>query len=135
LHYLLFVFAFLWFAFIAPLKVTLAVVLSLLIVTSVVKATANAVLGESSYSESFKSIAFSFIFLGIALFTLLGFSKGAGVNGFSGLSGIAVLGGFLTAYILGFKVGLGASFGASAIVALVSTVVSGMLFYAFKSLL
>lgn len=131
MHYLLFIFAFIWFAFIAPLKVTLAICLSLILVTSIVKATATAVVGSTTFGDSFKSVGVAFVFLGIALFTLISFSRGTG----QGAPAILVLSGFLVAYILGFKVGLGASFGASAIIAAVSTAVSGALFFGLKPLL
>ena len=131
MHYLLFIFAFIWFAFIAPLKVTLAICLSLILITSIVKATATAIVGSTSFRDSFKSVGLAFMFLGIALFTLISFSKGAE----QGAPILLVLSGFLVAYILGFKVGLGASFGASAIIAAVSTTVSGALFFCLKPLL
>jgi hypothetical protein len=130
-HYLLFILAFLWFAFIAPLKVTVAVCISLLIVTSVVKATASAVIGPSTYKEAFKSIGLAFVFMVVAGFTLISFTSGMG----RGAPGLLVLCGFLAAYIFGFKFGLGASFGSSSIIAAVSTAVSGVLFFILKPML
>ena len=130
MHYLLFIFAFIWFAFIAPFKITVAVCVSLLIVTSVVKATTNAVAGSSTYPEAFKSIGLAFAFMAIALFTLFSFNMGTG----QGAPLMLVLGVFLVSYILGFKVALGTSFGASAVIALVSTAVSGVLFLIVRAL-
>ena len=130
MHYLLFILAFIWFAFIAPLKVTLAICLSLILIVSIVKTTATAVMGSTSFGDSFKSIGLAFVFLGIALLALISFSKDTG----QGAPAILVLPGFLAAYILGFKVGLGASFGASTIIAAVSTAVSGALFFGLKPL-
>ena len=65
----------------------------------------------------------------------MSYTVGTGVSRFSGLSAAAVLVGFFVAYVLGFKLSLGTSFGASAIVAIISTVVSGVLFWLVRSAL
>ena len=135
MHYLLFICAFLFFAFIAPLKVTLATCLLLLLVTTAVRFTTRAVAGvESSYGEAAKAVGLSFFFLVIALLVLLSFAKGTGITQFTGLAGYLVFVAFFVAYVLGFKLSLGASFGASAVVAVVSTVASTVLFLVFRSL-
>jgi len=134
MHYLLFLGAFLFFAFIAPLKITLAACLMLLLVTTVIRFTTRAVAGvESSYSEAAKAMALSFFFLVIAFFTLLSFASGTGVNQFTGLAGYLVALVFFAAYVLGFKLSLGISFVASGLIAVVSTVVSTALFFALKA--
>ena len=135
MHYLLFGPAFLWLAVVAPAKVTASVILALILVTSIVKLTATFVVGESTFSASFKSIALSFAFLGMAFITLLSFSQWTGINGIAGLSSVSIFGGFLLAYLFGFKLGLGISFVASLVVALVSTLISGGLFYGLRSFL
>jgi hypothetical protein len=135
MHYLLFIGAFLFFAFIAPLKITLAACLMLLLVTTAVRFTTRAVAGvASSYGETAKAMALSFFFVVIAFFTLLSFSKGTGVTQFTGLAGYLVFFAFLGAYVLGFKLSLGLSFVASSVVAVVSTVASTALFLAFRAL-
>ena len=135
MHYLLFIGAFLFFAFIAPLKITLAACLMLLLVTTVVRFTTRAVAGvESSYSEAAKAMALSFFFLVIAFFTLLSFAKGTGVTQFTGLAGYLVFIAFFVAYVLGFKLSLGLSFVASSLVAVVSTVASTALFVVLRAL-
>lgn len=135
MHYLLFIGAFLFFAFIAPLKVTLATCLLLLLVTTIVRFTARAVAGvEASYGEAAKAMGLSFFFLFLAFFALLSFAKGTGVTQFTGLAGHLVFAAFFVAYVLGFKLSLGLSFGASAVVAVVSTVASTGLFFLFRSL-
>ncbi|OOG44164.1 hypothetical protein [Polaromonas sp. A23] len=135
MHYLLFIGAFLFFAFIAPLKVTLATCAMLLIVTAVIRFTTRAVAGvESSYGEAAKAMGLSFFFVVIAFFVLLSFSTGTGVTQFTGLAGYLVFVAFLLSYVLGFKLSLGLSLGVSAIVAVISTVASTALFLAFRSL-
>jgi hypothetical protein len=135
MHYLLFIGAFLFFAFIAPLKVTLATCAMLLIVTTVIRFTTRTVAGvESSYGEAAKAMGLSFFFVVIAFFVLLSFSKGTGVAQFTGLAGYLVFAAFLLSYVLGFKLSLGLPLGASAIVAVISTVASTALFFAFRSL-
>jgi hypothetical protein len=137
MHYVLFIFAFLLFAFIAPAETVFSLCLSLLLVTSVVKFTASAVTGdrEISLAQSFKSVALACFFLAIALFTLRSFSRGTGISDFTGVSALPVLGGFLFSYILGFRFGLGTSFGASAIIAVFSTIVSAALYFLFRTML
>lgn len=134
MHYLLFIGAFLFFAFIAPLKLTLATCALLLIVTTIIRLTTRAVAGvDSSYSEAAKAMALSFVFLVVSFFALFSFVKGTGVTHITGLAGYLVFGAFLVSYILGFKLSLGLSFGASSVVAVISTVASTVLFFAFRS--
>ena len=135
MHYVLFTGAFLFLAFIAPLKATLLTAAVLLIVTTVVKISAQTVVSlDFSYGESFKAVALSFFFLCIALLTLVSFSFGTGAQ-ISGLPALMVLAGFFSAYILGFKFGLGTTFGASAVIALISTLISSLIFWIGKSVL
>lgn len=135
MHYLLFIGAFLFFAFIAPMKVTLATCVLLLLVTTIIRYATKAVAGvESSYGEAAKAMALSFFFLVLAFFALLSFAKGTGVTQFTGLAGHLVFMAFFASYVLGFKVSLGLSFAPSAIVAIVSTVASTVLFVVFRNL-
>jgi len=129
MHYLLFTLAFLWFAFIAPLKVTLAVCVSLLLVTSLVRVVASKVIGPTTYVEAFKAICLAFVFLVIGVVLL------SSVTATSGAPLVLIILGFLVAYVLGFKLGLQASFGSSAVVAGISTVGSVVLYLVLKPLL
>ncbi|MDO9007638.1 MAG: hypothetical protein Q7U80_05390 [Thiobacillus sp.] len=139
MHYLLFIGAFLWFAFIAPLKVTVATGILLVLVTGVVTTTTRLVVGiQPSISEAAKAVALSFFFLAIALLTLFSFfattnSAGLSVN-ITGFSAWFVLAALLAAYTLGYKVSLGMSFGASATIAAISTVVSAVLIAVVKAI-
>lgn len=125
MHYLLLIGAVLWFSFLVPIKVTLATSVSLLLITSLIRHLAYAIGGVAvSYGDAFKAIGNSFVFLAVAVFTLLSFLKGSGIAHISGLPGIAVFGTFLAAYVLGFQVSLRLSFGTSALIALASTLAS-----------
>jgi hypothetical protein len=140
MHYLLFIGAFLWFAFIAPLKVTLATSVLLVLITGVVTTTTRLVSGvQPSYGDAAKAVALSFFFLAIALFTLLSFFVGTSSTGLNiqitGLAAWTVLAALLAAYTLGYKFSLGLSFGASAVIAAVSTGVSTVLFLVAKAIL
>jgi hypothetical protein len=133
MHYLLFIGAFLFFAFIAPLKVTLAACALLLILVAVVRYTAATVSGaESSYGEAAKGVGLSFFFVVIAFTILISFATGTGISRFTGLAGAVVFAAFLAAYALGFKLSLGLSLGGSAVVSLVAAVVSTGLFAVFR---
>ncbi len=135
MHYLLFVGAFLFFAFIAPLKVTLATCLLLLIVMTIIRVMTKAVAGaESSYAEAAKAVGLSFFFLVVAVLALLNFSSNTGITQFTGLAAGLVFFVFFAAYVLGFKLSLGIPFGPSAVVAVVSTVASTVLFLVFRRL-
>ncbi|AKJ29066.1 hypothetical protein [Caldimonas brevitalea] len=135
MHYLLFIGAFFFFAFTAPLKVTLATCILLLLVTTIIRFTTRAVAGiEPSYGEALKAVGLSFFFLVLAFAALLSFAAGTGISNFTGLAGHLVFFAFFAAYVLGFKLSLGISAGASAVVAIVATVASTALFVAFRTL-
>ena len=134
MHHLIFVGAFLFFAFVAPIEVTLLTCALLVTSAVVVKLAAQVVANTSpSLGEAFKSVGLSFAFLAIGLFTLASFSRGTGVSHFTGLPAVAVLGALLGSYVLGFKLALGTSLAASAVIALVSTAVTGLLLWAAKA--
>ncbi len=135
MHYLLLIGAFIFFAFIAPLKVTIVTCLFLLVIAAVVRFSTQAVVGfETSYGQAAKAVGLSFFFLLVAFFTLFSFAKGTGINKFTGLAGNLVFAGFFSAYVLGFKLSLSLSFGQSAAVAIVSTVLSTALFVLLRGL-
>lgn len=138
MQYLLLIGAILWFAFIAPLKVTLATCLFVLVILSVVRFSARAVTGiHASFGEAAKAVSLSFIFLAIAIFTWASFSLGVprGVSiQITGIASYAVFAFTLAAYALGFKLGLGISFGASIIVALISSAASTIAFMLIRGL-
>lgn len=136
MHYLLLIGALLWFSFLVPLKVTLATTVSLALITSLIRYVAYSMSGVAvTLGDAVKAIGNSFLFLVVAVFTLLSFLKGSGVTHISGLPGIAVFSAFLAAYILGFQVSLRLSFGASAVIALVSTLASTGAFLLARGLL
>ena len=135
MQYLLFIIAFLFFAFIAPLKLTLATCLFLLLNIAIIRFTAKVVSGaESSFSDAAKAMALSFVLLVGAFFVLLSFSQGTGITQFTGLAGLLVFSAFLASYVLGFKLSLGLAFGASAVVAFVSSVASTAFYLVFRNL-
>lgn len=136
MHYLLLIGALLWFSFLVPLKVTLATTVSLALITSLIRYVAYSMSGVAvTLGDAVKAIGNSFLFLVVTVFTLLSFLKGSGVTHISGLPGIAVFGAFLAAYVLGFQVSLRLSFGASAVIALVSTLASTGAFLLARGLL
>lgn len=138
MHYLLLIGAILWFAFIAPLKVTLATCLFVLVILSVVRFTAQAVTGvQATYGEAAKAVTLSFVLLVSAMLAWVSLSfsvpKGANIQ-VSELGSYVVFGSTLAAYILGFKFGLGVTFGASAVIALISSVASTVAFILIRGL-
>lgn len=135
MHYLLFIGAILFFAFIAPLKISLAVCASILIVTVVVKVSAQVVAGTSpTLGESFRSVFYASLLVGLVLLAVMSFSSGTGTSHIVGWPALAVLAGLFAAYTLGFQIGIGTSFGASAGIAVISTLVSGAILWSVKDL-
>ena len=138
MQYLLLIGAILWFAFIAPLKVTLATCLFVLVMLSIVRFSAQTVTGvQATFGEAAKAVGLSLVFLVIAILAWVSLSfgvpKGMSVQ-ISGLGGYAVFGSTLAAYVLGFKLGLGISFGSSAVIALISSAASTVAFMLIRGL-
>lgn len=122
MHYLVIIIAFLCFAALAPLHITIIACVILILIPTIVRYTAKALAGtEPSFGEAFKAVALSLFFVALAAF-MLGSAMG-GIHA-SGPFVFILLAGFFAAYVLGFKLALGTSFGASAAIAAVSTVVS-----------
>ena len=135
MHYLLFIGAFVFFAFMAPLKLTVAVCALVLFVTVVVKISAQVVAGASpTLSESFKAVFYASLFVALALLAFVSFSSGTGIHHVDGLPALAAMAGLFVAYTLGFQLGIGTSFGASAVIALISTLLSGAILWSVKGL-
>ncbi len=122
---LLFIVAFLFFAFIAPLQTTIGLAASFLLVVITVRLTAREVSGApASWGEALRAVCLSFLFVLLAGILVFKFSSVTGISHFSGLGFVLLLGVFLLAYVLGFKVSLGISLGASFLVALLAAVIS-----------
>jgi hypothetical protein len=136
MHYLLFIVASLFLLAIVPLKIAVAICVMLVLITGVVKFSAQIYTSTSVlFADAFKAVSYAFFFLVVALFTLLSFQKGTGISQFSGLPALGVLAGLFSAFAIGFELGLGTTFGASAIIALISTVISGVLLWIVKLVL
>jgi hypothetical protein len=134
MQYIILVISLIIFAVWAPLKVTAITLFGVFVIATVVRTVAQSVAGTTfSYGESLKALGYSFALMLLAIFTLFSFILGAGAN-ISGIGSLIVLVAFFASYILGFSIGLGTSFGASAIIAFVSTVISAVFFFIGKSL-
>lgn len=125
---ILLVAAFIFFAAISPVKTTLTFVGLMLLVLFVVKISTKIVTGSNvGLAEAFKAVGLSLFFACIAVFTLTSFSNATGVHGFTDAAAIIVIGLLFSSYIAGFSVALGTKFGSSAVIAAISTVVSGII--------
>ena len=66
MHYLLITIAFLFFAALAPLRVTLAAGAVLILIPTIVRYTAKALAGtEPTFGEAFKAVALSLFFVAL----------------------------------------------------------------------
>jgi hypothetical protein len=135
MHYLLFIGALLFFAFMTPVKLAVAVGALVLFVTVVAKVSAQVVAGVSpTLGESFRSVFYASLLVTLALLAFLSFTGGVAVHHVEGWPAVAVLAGLFVAYTLGFQLGIGTSFGASAMVALISTLLSGAILWSVRNL-
>ncbi|HEX7866994.1 MAG TPA: hypothetical protein VF555_18720 [Variovorax sp.] len=135
MHYLLFIGAVVFFAFIAPLKLAVTVCALVLVVTVAVKVSAQVVAGASpTLGEAFRPVFYASLLVALVLLAFMSFSSGTGVHHIDGWPAVAVLSGLFVAYTLGFQIGIGTSFGASAVVALISTLLSGAILWSVKNL-
>jgi hypothetical protein len=134
MHYLLVVLGVVFFVFMAPGKVVASTLLTAAVVSAVVRFTAQSITRSPvTYVESLKAVGLSLLFLGLALVALAQLSFQTQVYDYDGLSGWAVFIGLFSAYVLGFKVGLGTTFTSSAMIALVSTVMSSTALWLVRS--
>ncbi|UJJ31730.1 hypothetical protein [Halopseudomonas maritima] len=118
----LLVLAFIFFAAIAPIETTVAFLISVVATTLLIKVSTKLIThNDVGFLDALKAVGLSTVFAILAFMGLVG-STLAGVGG---LSILLCIGLFFVAYIAGFSIALGTSFGQSAIIALVSSVVSG----------
>jgi hypothetical protein len=125
MQYLLLTFIALAFVVFAPAKVTLLALLVIGVTSFVVKLIASKLIGEVSIADAFKAVGWSVGMLAVAVAGLL-FVSGGQLK-LEGLVAVAAFAGLFAAFVLGFKLALDATFGASAAIAAVSTVVSASL--------
>ena len=128
--YLFLSFALLAVAAFASLRTTLSLLVCLAIVTLVVKATATKFIGSVTLMDAARSVASSAVSLALAVSALLLVTGGQLQP--EGIAALALLALLFAAFVFGFKVSLGATFGASAAIAAVSTLVSGVLLFVLK---
>ncbi|MDZ7813554.1 MAG: hypothetical protein U5L74_10705 [Ideonella sp.] len=133
MHYLVIVGALFFAALVLPLQASLVLLLGFIVVTSIVRVSTKLVVDvDVTTGEAAKAVSIAFALLGVALFTLVSLSKGAGVQSFLGLSALAVLAALMLCYSLGFKMGLRIPLLPAMIVAGLSTVVSAVALYLLK---
>jgi hypothetical protein len=133
MQYLVLAFAALAFAVFAPLKVTLSLIAVIGIALLVVKVTAGKVIGPISVKDAARSVAWAFSLLTGAVLCALWWSQGQ--LQLEGVAAVVFISALFAAFVLGFKIALEASFGASAAIAAVSTLVSAVLLFALRPVL
>jgi hypothetical protein len=131
--YLFLAFAAVAIAAFASLKFTLSLFFAIALVTVVVKIAATQIMGPVSFGAAARSVAWACILPVLAVLALLSLFKGQ-VQA-EGFLGFLILLGLFASFVLGFKHSLGASFGASAVIAVISTLTSAVLLFALKPLM
>ena len=133
MQYLFLAFAALAVAAFAPLEVTLSLIAVVAVISLVVKVAATKIIGPVSIKDAVRSVACAFSLLTAAVLFALWVSEGR--LQVEGVAALALISGLFVAFVLGFKIALGASFVASAATAAVSTVVSAALLFVLRPLL
>lgn len=117
----------------ASLKFSLSLLACLAVVTTVVKIAATRIMGPVSIGAAARAVAWASLLPALLMLGLLLISKGTvQVEGFAVVIVLLLL---FSSFVLGFKFSLGAGFGTSATIAIVSTLVSSGLLYLLKPLL
>lgn len=125
--HLLSVFFFLAVFVLAPLKGALIFAGTVLLASLIVQASSSAISGTSvTLTESFKAIVFSIFFAAVASFTIVSFLIGAPSQLINSGSGLALVALQYGSYVLGFRLALGLTFLHSAMVAIVSTLLTSV---------
>lgn len=133
MQYLVIVGGLFFAALVLPLQASLVLLMGFIVITTIVRMITKLVVDvEVTTGEAAKAVSIAFALLGVALFTLLSFVKGAGVSSFLGLSVLSVLAALMLCYSLGFKIGLRIPLLPAMIVAGLSTVVSAVALYLLK---
>lgn len=117
----------------APLKVTASLVLCLAVTILAVKVTGTKILGSISMADAARAVAWSAALLALAIAVVLWMS-GGNVQ-LEGIAAVGLLAGLFVSFVFGFKLALNAHFGASSLIAVISTVVSAVCLFALRPLL
>jgi len=133
MQYLFLAFAALAVAAFAPVSITLSLVAVIGLVSLVVKVTATKILGPISVKDAARSVAWAFSLLAAAVIGVL-WASGGQLH-MEGIAALLLVGGLFASFVLGFKIALEASFGASAAIAAISTAVSAIALFALKPVL
>jgi hypothetical protein len=132
-QYLFIVFAALAVAAFAPIKVTLSLIAVIAVVSLVVKLTATKVIGPVSIMDAARAVALAVFLLAVAVLGVVWANQGE--LQVEGVAAVALISGLFAAFVLGFKIALQASFGASAVIAAASTTVSAALLFVLGPML
>jgi hypothetical protein len=133
MQYLFLAFAALAVAAFAPLRVTLSLIAVIGVISLVVKITAGKIVGPISFKDAARSVAWAFSLLSAAVLCVLWATQGQ--LHVEGVAALVLICGLFAAFVFGFKISLEASFGASAAVAAVSTLISTALLFALRPVL
>lgn len=120
----------------APPVVTALILVGVFVNATIVKVTTAAVADlQVSLGTAVKAIGYSLALMLVAVFTLSSFLFGIGPEvTVTGVAALALLATIFVAYVLGYSIALGTDAGTSVIVAVVSTVASGLLIYVGRAI-
>ena len=129
---LIIVLAILWFAFIAPMKVTIVAIILALVVSTAVRFSAKAIAGATlTHLEALKAVCLSLLLVCLAIVMMFSFAAGAPSmpRSLAAISAPIVILGPLIGYTFGFKIALEVGILQSSLIAILSSGISiGVIF-------
>jgi hypothetical protein len=128
MHYILIIIAFVWFAAVAPASMTFAAIAAWAMLSFVGARAVMLVTGARvETGEVLRSVGMAFVFAGMTLYGMYLM--------LNTIDMILVMIAVLVAYVLGFSIGLDVDFGHAFIIALITSVASGGVYYLVRHFL
>ena len=135
MHNILIILGVIWFAFLAPPRVVAITAVGCFLIAASVSAIATRVSGAPvGYLSSIKAVLLSLVFFSVAAFMFVGGLQHFTFATLVALNPFVVPVGLLGAYVLGFHLCLPTNFGASALVAALSTIASAAVIFGLKTI-
>lgn len=134
MHIVLIILGSIWFAFIAPPHVVAITAVACFLIAASVKTVVACTTGmQVGLWSSIKAVSLSLLLVFVVLLMFAGGLQHFTIAFFLALNPVVVLISLLGAYVLGFHLCLPTTFGASALVALLSTIASVAIIYGLKA--
>ncbi|GAA5163691.1 hypothetical protein [Viridibacterium curvum] len=136
MHYFLLTFVFLWFAFVAPLRVVLLTAACCLAIAFGVRLVAHAIAGVSvGYGKAITAVLLSAFLLLLTLLLIAGGFRDMSWIKFMALNPLSILFMLVASYVVGYHLCLGTQLWASSVIALLSAVITVGVIFSARSMI